>query len=327
VVTLKRWGCLEGEVRVNGSCTIVEKLPFDIQRKLRDISTHMCNMTRKKVRDFKDIKEDVVRPWEEDSDDKWMRELKDESDIVSVLGEAGCPICETQYGRLYLGPWCEPDVGAGCNIDEKACERRGDRHIGTFHTHPLGGNTPSPQDMDVAFRGKEEMFCIGGKVGGKPVVSCYIPNMRAKIQGPMAIINPFVPTYPMPDVESYGKIHFWRQTPPPTATDILETKYSDEDMAEWGEWQYNKNESKARRKQRIAEYKEQLSRGEIPEDYWQAYWEYQDSNTEGDFDSIDVFEPKHQAMINKQQKDMLRRDYNVVEVACNQHTLDKFKVI
>jgi hypothetical protein len=82
--------------------------------------------------------------------------MYEDSEIVRYLGEVGCPICR-KNGELFLGEMSEPITGAGCRIKEQSCERMGGKTIGSFHTHPLGGNTPSLPDLECAISKKEEI--------------------------------------------------------------------------------------------------------------------------------------------------------------------------
>jgi len=208
----------------------------------------------------------------EDSDDE-PEEMLDTWDIERYLGEVGAPICADEKGRLHLGDVSEPCVGAGCRISKKC---KVGRKVGSFHTHPLVGVWPSPQDISTSAYENETFFCIGGRlVDDKPYAACYIPK------GPF-YMDPFHPLFSFSE-EPEGHIRFWRESPPPEAEDLLEIM-SDGDLArEYGDEFEVEGETDEERGAKIRQLIEES--GDMPDGFFENY------ESEGEMDTLELYSP------------------------------------
>ncbi len=224
----------------------------------------------------------------------------DDSEIVRYLGEVGCPICR-KNDELFLGEMSEPITGAGCRIKEQSCERMGGKTIGSFHTHPLGGNTPSLPDLECAISKKEEIMCIGGKIGDAPVVSCYTPKQPYRMRG-MSLIEAQHYNPDVSDIPVAGELEFYRQSPPPNAEDVQEKIGDSDDVIRGILSAYNRIETDDEdMPELVAEFKDKLRNGEVPEEYWE--WAGDMTDSDGTLDSIAVYAADDMRKVNELRKD------------------------
>ena len=273
-------------------------------RARRDLVEQMLELVRKHVTSYEELKE-----ISEGGDDEYENELLEYYDIERYLGEVGCPICESPDGSLFLGKCEAPCTGAGCTIDYHACRREGGRHVGSFHTHPLGGVTPSYPDLEHSRRtGGEIISCIGGFDGKTDRVTCYTPNERSREYGFFVDILKGT-YYPMdrqfsPD----GKIRFYREPPPPTPGDILEDLHRDDIrriVTCWGELDDARKRESVRKEieKRVDRFIEELESGEIPQEYWDGY-----ESPEGEMDELEYYSPETLYKLEQDRRAFLRRD-------------------
>jgi hypothetical protein len=228
----------------------------------------------KKLIERKVQKYDPTLDTGEDADDE-PEEMLDTWDIERFLGEVGVPICSDDNGRLHLDERVsEPCVGAGCRI-AKACKVG--KKVGSFHTHPLVGVWPSPQDIMTSAQENETFFCIGGRLrDDKPYTACYIPK------GPF-YMDPFHPLFQFSE-EPEGHIRFWRESPPPEPEDLLEIM-SDGDLGREYSDEYNvEGDTDEERGAKIRTLIEES--GEMPDGYFENY------ESEGEMDTLDLFTPE-----------------------------------
>lgn len=261
----------------------------------------MCEVTKKHTPNLEEV---IITP-EDSEEEASYKELTETYDIQELLGEAGCPICEKD-GNYFLGECETPPTGAGCRINYPYCESKGARAIGGFHTHPLGGTTPSLPDLECSVSQKEEVFCIGGRIGDKRKVTCYTPEQRVKEKG--LFYNPFVGYYPKFDVPAEGKIVFWRETPPPLASE-LNVELSDEDLAEYFRTTFDETPEKEVQKS-VKEARAGLERGEIFDEYWEAY------EPQGEMDEIDAHLPEDLKKLEEMKLSYLSKDYDHRTAEC-----------
>jgi len=265
------------------------RVPIILRNLEEMLANDLCEITASQVETYEDYK-DIV-----ETEDNVAAEVLDYWDIKNLLGEIGYTICELQKsGKLVLTDNVEPETGAGCRLTTRECEKLGGKPVGSFHTHPVGGNTPSIADIECSLK-KELFFCIGGYDGDDHRVTCYTPWPRIRERGIM--YNPLSnnPYYPRPSVPPDGKINFWREEPAPTAQDLLEDgvyKY----------WSDEPEEQEAFRKM--------LEEGEIPDEAWENY------ESAGENDSLDIYTPEKLKVVEAERKEFLKRDFDVMEVEC-----------
>lgn len=235
--------------------------------------------------------------------------LYDDNEIIQYLGEVGCPICR-KGDRIFLGALSEPLTGAGCRIKEASCERMGGEYIGSFHTHPIGGNTPSVPDIECAISKEEEIMCIGGNIGGDYKVSCYTPRTKARRVG--LFYNPMLGRYypDDSDIPVAGKLEFFRETPPPTAEDVLDAIGRDEDAIRHLISMYHgMGADDPEMPNMVSGFLATLAEGEVPDEYWAA-----DHETEGEMDSIEIHMGNGLRRIEERRKAFLLKDMHICEV-------------
>lgn len=281
-----------------------------------DIGKDMLALTEKNVLSYEDYKDVVITSEEEE--ENWEKEIQDDWDVRHYLGEAGCPICQDKEGKLFLGDCSEPTTGAGCSIDIGACARRGGVKVGSFHTHPMGGNTPSVPDMECARSGGEKIFCIGGLIGHDRQISCYALNQRSQKHG--IIYNPFTGSFYKDREEPAGIIRFYREPPPPTASDLLadldEKMIRDIIEHTYHQWREEfTEEEKKEVEDRVKEFRASLERGEIPDEYWEQYGE---DGIEGEMDELNVFTPDQIPAVEKDRKEFLKNFLFICEMGWGQ---------
>lgn len=235
--------------------------------------------------------------------------LYDDSEIRRYLGEVGCPICRTG-DRIFLGAKSEPETGAGCRIKEASCERMGGEYIGSFHTHPLGGNTPSVPDIECAISREEQIMCIGGNVGGDYKVSCYTP--RAKTRRTGLRYNPMMGRYyaDESDIPAMGELEFYRESPPPIAEDVLDAIGHNEQEIRYLLARYHGvREDDPDMPEMVIQFLATLAEGEVPEEYYAA-----DRESDGEMDSIGVYSGDAIRTLEKRRRAVLTRDMHICEV-------------
>lgn len=286
---------LVSEYEDKGDLEIISEFSKICDETRTQIKKEMMELVKKRVSSYEDYK-DLIESEEP---------LMEYNDITDLLGETGCPICKKE-NKLFLGDCTEPNTGAGCNIDYGSCKRRGGEKIGSFHTHPLGGTTPSLQDMVCSGSQEEKISCIGGLKGKGFGITCYTLNERGRSFG--ILYNPFLGKY-YPDTEKPdGKIEFYRETPPPTASQLLED-LNDETIGHIVINYFERDKISNREKlRRIERFKNALKRGEIPDEYWENY------ESEGEMDSLDVYSPKKLEKVEKERKAFLSRDTFLCEL-------------
>lgn len=121
---------------------------------IRDIESHAVSI----VMSSKDEMEMKVISIEQG--DKWFAEY-------------GCTICDLGPQGYKLTDCIKGTTGSGVRIDIKDCyDKERGRRIGTFHTHPYGGASPSVGDIMSAFIEPESSAInfVGGVVGGRKVI-------------------------------------------------------------------------------------------------------------------------------------------------------------
>ncbi|MFA6695035.1 MAG: hypothetical protein WCR85_00260 [Sphaerochaeta sp.] len=239
--------------------------------------------------------------------------LYDQDEIASYLGEVGCPICQ-KGDKIFLGDISEPSAGAGCRLKEGSCEREGGKNIGSFHTHPVGGTTPSIADIECAISKGEEIMCIGGIVDGEYQISCYSPKSHVRKKGTLGcnVVNSRY--YPdLSDIPSVGMLEFFREVPPLNAEDILDDLKSMESMekeiahriADYHFIDIDDEDMPGL----ISEFKEALEMGDIPPEYWNG-----EEEIEGEMDSLEVFAGKMLRRVEERKKEHLSRDMYIKEM-------------
>ena len=233
--------------------------------------------------------------------------MYDDVDIIKYLGEFGCPICRKD-DRVFLGTPSEPATGAGCRIREASCERMGGEYIGSFHTHPIGGNTPSVADIECGIRREEEIMCIGGTIGGDYRVACYSPRSKPRRIGLMYNPRGYYPD--MSDIRPSGEIEFYREVPPPTAEDIVDAIGRNEDEIRSIIASYHMIETDdPDMPEMVADFLATLAEGEIPEEYSDV-----DIESEGEFDTLEIYLGDDLREIETRRRDILRRDLHMCEL-------------
>lgn len=260
----------------------------------------MCDLTDEFAGNVEEV---IIRP-EDSEDEAHWKEIVDLWEIENLLGETGCPICEKEDGTLFLGKCETPHTGAGCRIDYGSCEKEGAKHIGSFHTHPIGGTTPSLPDMQCSLNQEEKVFCVGGKVGDKAKVTCYTPRGLTSEKG--LWYNPFKGYYPeFPDTPPEGKIRFYREEPPPLPSEI-QTMLTDDDvlMHLWGE------PSEEEKKEFIEYFRGKLAEGEYPQEYWDVY------ETRGEMDEIEVYLPEQLEKVEEKKLAFVSRNFSYDSEEC-----------
>ncbi len=261
----------------------------------------MCVLTEQNTSDLKD----VIITDQDTEEEGYDKELKDRDEIAGLLSEAGAPICEKD-GTFFLGDVTEPETGAGCRIDRAYCASKGAKTVGTFHTHPLGGTTPSLPDLQTSANEKEELFCVGGRIGDKRKVTCYAPGPRVTAWGG-PVYNPLRGYYPKFDVPETGKIVFYREPPPPLASE-LNVEMTDETIVELltAYEDYTKKELQ----EKIKEVRAGFEKGEIFEEFWENY------EAEGEMDELETYSPKDLERLEKLKLDFLASDYYIRSATC-----------
>jgi len=229
--------------------------------------------------------------------------MYDDYEIRRYLGEVGCPICR-DGDRIFLGALSHPETGAGCRIKEGSCQRMGGTYIGSFHTHPIGGNTPSVPDIECGIRREEEIMCIGGNVGDEYKVTCYTPRAIVRKRG--LIYNPMAGRYypQEDDIPATGEIEFFRETPPPTAEDILDAiGNNDEEIMGLITMYHGLDKDDPDVEELVEDFRNTLKDGEIPDEYWEDY-----QDVEGEFDTLELYTGDSLREIEKRRRAFLPRD-------------------
>lgn len=231
--------------------------------------------------------------------------IYDPFDIQDFLGEVGCPICRDKTtGKLFLGAVSEPLTGAGCRIQDKSCERMGGEYIGSFHTHPLGGNTPSEPDINCALEKDEEIMCIGGTINDKHTVTCYTPGPAARNSAISARLA--WGYYPKPDEDPACEVEFYREVPPPTADDLLET-LDPRTVKEIITDVYRLPPEDPEVNSLASKFLETLAAGEIPDEYYE--YEGGESIGEGEIDTFEIYSPDASERIDRERKEYMKYDF------------------
>lgn len=229
--------------------------------------------------------------------------MYDDYEIRRYLGEVGCPICR-DGDRIFLGELSHPETGAGCRIKEGSCQRMGGTYIGSFHTHPIGGNTPSVADIECGIRQEEEIMCIGGNVGDEYKVTCYTPRAIVRKRG--LIYNPMGGRYypQEDDIPATGEIEFFRETPPPTAEDVLDAiGNNDEEIVRLITMYHGIDEDDPDVEELVEDFRNTLKDGKIPDEYWEGRQE-----VEGEFDTLELYTGDSLREIEKRRRAFLQRD-------------------
>lgn len=229
--------------------------------------------------------------------------MYDDFEIRRYLGEVGCPICR-DGDRIFLGALTEPETGAGCRIREGSCQRMGGTYIGSFHTHPIGGNTPSVPDIECAIRSEEEIMCIGGNIGGEYQITCYTPRETARKRG--LRYNPMIGRYypGEDDIEATGELEFYREVPPPTSDDIFDAIGDNEPEIRGHIATYHGiDEDDPDMEEMVANFRKTLEEGDVPEEYQADGWD-----TDGAIDTLEVYTGDALREIEKRRRAFLPRD-------------------
>jgi proteasome lid subunit RPN8/RPN11 len=275
------------------------------------LKEQLCKMTRNGVVSEEEIENILIKDGDGD-ENKAEKELTDDSDIQRFLAESGCKICEDEEGKLSLSDCKTSEVGAGLNIDNGSCARDGGKPVGSFHTHPMGGTSPSVQDMEASLRDKERFFCIGGAVGKKTQITCYWPTIHAQENG--LVYNMSNGYYPKTGEQPKGKIKFWRENPPPTPTELLAALGDKEikDIMErrWGVTQKD-DRTQAQIDEDIRAFKAKLEKGVIPDEYWEGY------ESDGTWDELKVYASEQLKQVDAAKKRHLFRDFFHQEFDCS----------
>jgi len=194
--------------------------------------------------------------------DEASERMLDPWDAECYLAEHGCTICRVGPGNFRLTDCDTGHTAAGCNIDFLECNRLGGKRVGTFHTHPVGLPIPSHPDILCSFNWKTSYDFVGGLVGGRRVIVCYMPRPTSEIKygqlEGMCVFQNRVPIQNFPDGEPLGVLRFWREDPGPMASELIEDfdlHFPPEDFDE----------------EERTEYKDDLELGIIPDVYWEGY--------------------------------------------------------
>lgn len=271
----------------------------------KQVGKEMCKITKDKVLTTAQFNDVVIT--KHDTDTAAMdKTLTDYDDAKHYLGEIGCPICKKD-DKIFLGKCLEPDVAAACNIQYRECEKVGAEIIGTFHTHPLGGNVPSESDITCFIGNKEPISCIGGKIGDEDRIACYQPNFMTEMRG-FVHTRPFTGYYPKFGEKPDGVIKFWTEEPPPTPDDLL-AELSDIEIENIISI-YDRSIPQRELDRRVKEFKDELEEGSIPDDFWDMY------EIEGYQDEIPIYSLGQQKRRDKMLKNHLKKDYLIYEFGC-----------
>lgn len=231
--------------------------------------------------------------------------LYDDWDVVRYMGEVGCPICR-RGDTIFVGDLTPPCTGGGCNIRSESCARLGGEYVGSFHTHPVNGTTPSPADIETSIRDGEEIMCIGGNVGGKSQITCYTAKLLPRRRGiAVSIRGSYYPNFE--DLVPDGQIKFYRETPPPTPGEVLEALLPNEDeirhlIAD----SYHIGVDDEEMPELVEEFINTLKRGEMPDEYLE-YYDY-DQPSEGFEDTIDIYLGENSKKLEERYHEFLKRD-------------------
>lgn len=239
--------------------------------------------------------EDLIITEDMDWEARAEREM-DPFDAENMLAEHGCTICRLVAPDFRLTDCDTGYTAAGCTIDFLECVRLGGKRVGTFHTHPIGLPIPSHPDIKCSFEWKTSFDFVGGLVGGREVIVCYIPKdiseMKYEHLEAMHVLRNGVPIPNFPPGEPLGVIRFFREDPGPMASELLEDfdsifppEYYDEDQ--------------------IKEFREELEGGDIPTEFWESY------ESSGEWDELKVYSDEMQ---REGFDDRLRELSNVFDV-------------
>jgi proteasome lid subunit RPN8/RPN11 len=227
--------------------------------------------------------------------------LYDQYDAENYLAEHGCTICRMGQGKFQLTDCETGHTAAGCNIDFLECVNAGGKRIGTFHTHPVGLPIPSHPDIKCCFNWKTSYDFVGGLVGGRRVIVCYMPRPTSEMKyehlEAMCVFQSRVPIPNFPDGEPIGHIRFWREDPGPMASELLE------DFEAHFPLDYYDEETRH-------EFKEDLKMGIIPDEYWDGY------ESEGTEDELAIFSDEDQRIGFDEQLDVLSSVFDVLVRWC-----------
>lgn len=248
------------------------------ERILDAMEEMMCRQIEKHCHPVSALMDVIITPDMSDEDVS-DRILYDQFDAEHYLAEHGCTICRMGQGKFRMTDCHTGETAAGCNIDVLECIEAGGKRVGTFHTHPVGLPLPSHPDIKCSFNWKTSYDFVGGLVGGRKVIVCYIPRPTSEIQyghlEGMSVFSstPAIPNFPA--AEPMGHIRFWREDPGPMVSEILE----DFD-AHFPDDYYDRDQRH--------EFMEDLKMGIIPDEYWEGY------ESEGEEDELAIHSEEDQ---------------------------------
>lgn len=265
---------------------------------IEQLGEELYTLTKKNV-----IPEDQIIDELKDCDEP----IYDPYDIEDLFGEVGCPICRRD-GELFLGDISDPGVGGACRIDDTACSRHNGEYVGTFHTHPLGGNVPSVPDIMCALQGNEKIMCIGGTINNEPAVTCYGIKDRNQLRTRLSI--PGLSYYPPVEDDPALVIEFYREEPGPTAGDLLEN-LSESIVRDIVSFDTGIDPSDPEIDELVEEFYDTLREGEIPDSYLETIT---DQPSEGELDEFELYPGETTARITQRQKEWIERDLHICEL-------------
>lgn len=267
---------------------------------LNVMEERMCREIDKHCKPVSELMDVLITPDMEDDEDIYERVL-DSFDAECYLAEHGCTICRVGSGDFRMTDCDTGHTAAGCNIDFLECVNAGGKRVGTFHTHPVGLPIPSHPDIMCSFNWKTNYDFVGGMVGERRVIVCFIPRPTSELQyGHLTAISMCRDMTPIPNFPQgtpIGIIRFWREDPGPMASELLEDfdsifsrEYYDEDTRH--------------------EFKEDLKLGIIPDEYWDGY------ESEGMEDELQIFSEEDEREGFREQLQELSNVFDVVVRWC-----------
>lgn len=274
---------------------------MEIAERILDVmEERMCRQIEKHCTPIEKLADVIITPDMEEDDDVYDMVL-DPFDAECYLAEHGCTICRVGPADFRMTDCDTGHTAAGCVIDFLECNRIGGKRIGTFHTHPVGLPIPSHPDIRCSFNWKTSYDFIGGLIGGRKVIVCYVPRPTSEMRyghlEAMSMYGSRVPIPNFPSGEPLGVIRFYREDPGPLASEVLE------DFDTHFPPDYYDEETRH-------EFREDLELGIIPDDYWECY------DTEGEEDELKIFSNEEQRIGFDEQLAELSTIFDVVVRWC-----------
>lgn len=204
-----------------------------------------------------------------------------------LLEEVGCSVCHLPNGHIKLVACTESGTNAGCNISFMQCQQMGGKHIGTFHTHPIGTPLPSIPDLNCTHDKHEPVFAIGGRIGGDVVIRVFVIESFSALKHHLDMegtrsMSRLFGGGPSHNPDRIGYIRFWREDPGPTpeeAIEIIETTEGDDPESFWED-----HDGMELRKAIVDE----LNTGTFPSEWFEMF---EQDGREGEWDALDVLPP------------------------------------